>query len=194
MSASQVKKLSVSAVYGKIKLAALMKTDTDGAPVPVHCMDVFGVAAKRETGSKEMAGEQRTWTALKGTFEARNPETGETFASATLYLPDVALLPLLLAMDASANGVVDFAISVFATLNEDSPVKYEYSWKPLLPPSESDPLERVRQRLLALPSASAAPALAAPAGDQSDAKSESGEGINTAKREATKPATKKAAK
>ena len=140
---AQVKKLSVATVYGKIKLSELMDPkNKDGFPV----MKVYGSAVSIKKGMSSF-GE---WEALQGRFKAVNPATGEISEAATLFLPTVALVPIHVALNAPDARGVEFAIVVRVKFSEESQTKYEYSWEPLLPPSEDDPIQRLEKKMLAL--------------------------------------------
>ena len=140
---AQVKKLSVATVYGKIKLSELMDAkNKDGFPV----MRVYGSAVSIKKGMSSF-GE---WEALQGRFKAINPATGEASEAATLFLPTVALLPIQVALNVPDARGVEFAIDVRVKFSEESQTKYEYSWEPLLLPSEDDPILRLEKKMLAL--------------------------------------------
>ena len=152
---AQSKKISVATVYGKIKLSELMVKKT------IPLMEVFGVAVKVVTGISNF-GE---WSALQGKFEARNMETGEIHQAPQVFLPNVALLPIQVAL--AQGSAVSFAIRLSAKyVAEDAGHKaggapYEYTFDSMVPPAADDPLEQMRTRLLAL----AAPKTEAPTGD-----------------------------
>lgn len=150
---TQVKKLSVASVYGKIKLTELMAKKT----LPV--MIAMGTAVSIKTGQSNF-GE---WRGLMGQFRAIHPETGEQFDAPQLFLPEVALIPIEVAL-ANSRGV-EFAIKVVARYTGDDENRkpggapYEYSWEPLIEASEDDALSRIaakiNQKLLPAPAAAA---------------------------------------
>ena len=137
---SQIKKLSVATVYGKIKLADLM------AKKQFPLMKVYGSAVSVKKGLSSF-GE---WQALQGQFKAVNSDTGEISEAATLFLPDVALIPIQVALSAPGANAVEFAIEIQVKFSEESQTKYEYSWAPLLPPSSDDPIARLEAKMQAL--------------------------------------------
>lgn len=140
---AQVKKLSVATVFGKIDLKAVIKADEAGKALPL--MRVIGSAVAVKEGMSSY-GE---WKALQGQFQATNLETGEVFEAATLFLPDVALTPILVSLSQPNARGVEFAIEVSAKYAKDSKggVPYEYTWAPLLPPDQNDPIARLTARL-----------------------------------------------
>jgi hypothetical protein len=156
---AQVKKLSVATVYGAIdleKLIAASKTG-DGS---MKLMQVIGNAIGKKSGQSSYGD----WTALMGQFQATNLETGEVSEAAQLFLPEVALTPLLVAMAAPEARGVEFALVLSARyVKQAKPggVPYEYTWEPLLPPDANDPITRIKARLAALPAPAAASAPAA---------------------------------
>jgi hypothetical protein len=144
---AQVKKLSVATVYGKIDLKKLVAAHDKGDALPV--MRVIGSAI----GSKSGVSSYGDWTCLLGQFQATNSDTGEVSEAAALFLPDVALTPILVALSRPECKGVEFAIDVSAHYVENSKpggVPYEYRFNALLPPDENDPISRLNARLLAL--------------------------------------------
>lgn len=141
----QVKKLSVATVFGKIKLSELVEKKV----MPV--MEVFGAAVAVKSGISNF-GE---WRSLQGTFRATNPVTRQVFQGSTLFLPEVAMIPVEVALAAGARSV-EFAVRVLVRYAaEDEGHKaggsaYEYTFESMVPPSEDDPLERMSKRLIAL--------------------------------------------
>ena len=151
---ANTKKLSVATVYGAIDLKKLI-----GAPdSTLKIMRVIGLAV----GVKQGTSPYGEWTALMGQFEATNSETGESFSAATLFLPDVALIPIQIALSQESTKGVEFAIEISAKYSNNSKPggsAYEYVFDALLPPDQNDPISRMKARLFAL----AAPADPAPA-------------------------------
>lgn len=154
---AQVKKLSVATVFGKIKLSELMAAPNQTLKI----MRVIGMA----TGTKSGTTSYGEYSALQGQFRAIHPTTGETFDAGTLFLPDIALVPIKAALAGGAQGV-EFAIDVSAVyVAEKEGFKaggspYEYTFENLLPMGGDDVLARMQSKLLAL----AAPK--APEGEQ----------------------------
>jgi hypothetical protein len=137
----QVKKLSVATVYGKIDLKALFNSDA-----PIHVMRVYGQAVQTKTGESSY-GE---WTSLLGQFRALNPATGESFDGATLFLPDVALIPVQVAL---SQGATSFAIDLFVKQSANTKPggsPYEYSFSHVLPPTDDDPIKRLEVQMEAM--------------------------------------------
>jgi hypothetical protein len=154
----QVKKLSVATVYGKIKLSELMTKKE------MIVMRVIGSAVAVKKGISSF-GE---WTALQGKFRASNPSTGEVQESATLFLPDVALIPVQVALSAGAQAVefaIDVSVKYVAEEEGHKPggSPYEYSFASLIEPSDDDPIARLEAKLkAALPAPTETPPVQAP--------------------------------
>ena len=152
---TQVKKISVASVYGKIKLSELIEKKS----IPV--LIAMGTAVSIKTGQSNF-GE---WRGLMGQFRGIHPETGEQVDAPQLFLPEVALIPIEVAL-ANSRGV-EFAIKVVARYTGDDENRkpggapYEYSWEPLIEASEDDALARifakVNQALLPAPAVVAEP-------------------------------------
>ena len=137
---AQVKKISVATVYGKIDLKTLIEKSS----MPI--MTVIGLAIGTRVGQSAYGD----WTALVGQFQAANAETGEVMDAAQLFLPDVALLPIQTALARPECKGVEFAIQVsvhYAADAKPGGSPYEYSFEPLLPPDENDPISRMKVRL-----------------------------------------------
>lgn len=152
---SQVKKITVAAVYGRIDIKAVVNSD-----VPIPVMKIGG----QVIGSKLVQSPYGAATALQGQFVAYHPETGEEFLSSTLFLPDVAMVPIMVALSREGVRGVDFAIELQVQPSQSKKaggVPYEYTFIDLKPASESDPLNAVRGLL----QTTQTPKLAAPAND-----------------------------
>ena len=138
---AQIKKLSVATVYGAIDLKKIVNSDD-----PIKVMTCYGMAVSTKTGSSAYGD----WTALVGQFKAINPDTGEVSEAAQLFLPDVALVPIQVALAANGNQAVSFAIDVFAQRSKNTKPggsPYEYSFAHILPPAEDDPVKRLEERM-----------------------------------------------
>jgi len=146
MSQVQVlKKISVATVFGKVDLKALLAAPGE----TIKCMRVLGLAISQKTGLSSY-GE---WSALLGQFQATNLVTGEVFNGSTLFLPEVALTPILVALSAQGTRGVEFAIDVHVKyVNDAKPggSPYEYTFVPLLAPDANDPVSRLAAKVLAL--------------------------------------------
>ena len=142
---SQVKKLSVATVFGKIKLSELMNLPDQRQEV----MRVFGVA----TGTKDVPTQYGISTGLLGTFRAINPVTGETNDSSVLYLPDIALVPIRVKLAMPGTQGVEFAYSIFASyVAEKEGFKaggspYEYTFEHVMQPEGANPLDRIAAKI-----------------------------------------------
>ena len=148
---AQVKKISVATVFGKIDVKAVLN-----AGKPITVMRVAGQAVGTKSGDSNY-GE---WTALVGSFIATNPETGEVVEASQLFLPEVALIPIQVALGQAGARAVDFAIEVIVQPSNNTKPggsPYEYSFVNLMAPAENDPMAKLRSLLLG---AGAGPALA----------------------------------
>lgn len=142
---ANIKKISVATVYGKIKLAELMKAPEQTLPI----MRVLGSAVGTKTGDSQYG----PWTALQGMFEATNLDTGEKVRASQLFLPDVALTPILVQLMQPGVQGVEFAIDVSAKYVEDAKPggsPYEYTFDTVLQADESDPIKRLNDKITAL--------------------------------------------
>jgi hypothetical protein len=143
---AQIKKLSIKTVYGVIDVKKLLAAPGE----KLDCMQVIGNVVSLKAGSSSY-GE---WTACEGMFEATNCETGEVSHASVLFLPDVALIPLRVALAQEGTRGVEFAIKIGVKyVNDAKPggSVYEYTWEPLLPPDANDPITRIKAKLAALP-------------------------------------------
>lgn len=151
--ATQVKKITVAGIHGPIDVKKILNTEE-----PLSVMRVYGNAVSHKNVPTPF-GES---TCLLGQFEAIGTETGLVQQAAQLYLPEVALIPILAAMmaDDGKTRAVVFAIELFvgqAQNKKPGGSVYEYTFKPLMPPDEADPMEQLRRRVNEV-----APALPAP--------------------------------
>lgn len=142
---ANVKKLSVATVFGKIKLSELIEKKT------MQIMRVMGTAVAHREGLSQHG----TYTELRGAFQATNLVTGEVSRAAILFLPDVALIPILTALAAPGANGVEFAIDIGVTyVAEKEGYKvggspYEYSFEHVLEMGNDDPVARVAAKIAA---------------------------------------------
>lgn len=146
MSAKQIKKMSVATVFGKIKVAELLTQGADGKLVSKGEVKLFRVFG-RVVGVKGGISTYGEWEALVGQFRAITNE-GEILDSGTLFLPDIALTAVKVAL--SGNASADFAIDLFVEYNEASEQKYTYTFRHVMPPSNDDPLTMMMTKIEAL--------------------------------------------
>jgi len=132
-----LKKLSVKTVCGKLDFG---KDAKDGAEISL--MHVFGQAQGVKAGTSSF-GE---WEALTGNFEAVNLADGEAYRAATLFLPDLAHDPLVMAMKANPDSPIDFAIEITAKKDSAVAVGYTYGMKTLIEAETADPLKALREK------------------------------------------------
>jgi hypothetical protein len=93
-----------------------------------------------------------------GNFGAVNMETGERFRSGTLILPAI-MENILDSAIKETEGAVQFAIEIGVKHSANGNTGYEYTVRPLLEPSENDPLLMLESKVGTLVKL---PALAAP--------------------------------
>ena len=135
------KKLSTAKIVGKINVRKLPE---DGTIQNLYT--VIGMAVGTKSGTSDFGD----WTGLVGQFEATNLETGERFASANLFLPDVAQGLIEAQLANAENHQVQFAFVIGAMADSNSPVGYSYTAQPILPPDAKDPLADLRASVLQL--------------------------------------------
>ena len=97
---------------------------------------VVGVASGKKSGTSDY-GE---WASLTGNFAAINLDTGEEFRSGVLFLPDVALDPILGQLSMGAHAI-EFGFTISIVEDDESATGYVYTATPLIEPDENDPLE-----------------------------------------------------
>lgn len=166
---AQVKKISVATVFGKVDLEALIKAPNQ----EISVMRVLG----RAVGVKSGMSSYGEWKALQGQFQAVHSSTGEISEAAVLFLPDVAMTPLLVALSAPESRGVEFALELsvkYVKNGKPGGVPYEYTWKPLLPPDASDPIARLNARLIEVGALPAPDADAKPEGGAKPADAKKG--------------------
>lgn len=168
---ANVKKLSVATVYGKPTLGALVAAQAAGKSLPA--MRAIGFAVGFKTGESSFGA----FTALQGDFacwplDGAGKPTGEQQQSSTLYLPEIALTPILVALTNGAQSV-KFAIDIaFMVVPEEKRKPggsiYEYTFTNVLPPDTSSPMAS----LLADVALAEALSLAAPGTTQAEPEKE----------------------
>lgn len=127
-------KLSMKSVLGKIKIP------DDGE---VILAQIMGVA----TGIKTGESDKGPWTALLGSFQGINMETGSIYRSGVCFLPNIVmnlLLPKLLEKDSKA---IEFAFNIGIKSDDKSATKYVYIAEPIFDTAENDPLEMLTKKL-----------------------------------------------
>ena len=139
---AQVKKLSVAKVFGKIDIAALM-TVVNGVATPsespMHVMRIGGLA----TGTKEGVSDYGNWKALQGDFVAYSAKDGAEQRAPYAFLPDVALVPIEVALAQANTSGVRFLIDVFVKYDAESSTKYVYTFEPVVKPQGEDPVAQL---------------------------------------------------
>lgn len=149
---AQVKKISVGAVYGKIKKADLFIADpaNPGKVMPrpdaIHVMRVGGMAVKHEDTYNEVYDSHTT--KFSGDFKAISAATGEEMRASVLYLPKIAETALSVQMEAAGDGKgVGFLIDVFVRPDQpgekETATGYQFTFEHVLPPQGDDPVQRL---------------------------------------------------
>ncbi len=127
-----IKKLSTSKIMGK-------KPRLNEGEKSRVLYQVVGIASGRKTGEHSEFG---PWCALTGNFAAVNLASGEEFRSGVLFLPDVALDPIIGHMDTGATSI-EFGYTISIMEDEKSATGYVYTATPIMEPDENDPLEKL---------------------------------------------------
>ncbi len=128
---AMIKKLSTKNIIGK-------KVRLNEGEEKRDLYQVAGVASGFKSGESDFG----MWEALTGNFAAQNMETGEQFRSGVLYLPAVALDPVIGQLNAGAQAV-EFAFIIGVVADDSTAVGYTYVATPLVEPDENDPLEQL---------------------------------------------------
>jgi hypothetical protein len=132
-----IKKISTKTVFGDVVLADLPEKESK------ELIRVVGIATGTQVGMSTY-GE---WTALKGSFQAINLDTGEEYRSNKCFVPDTITDGVAVALAQDNTKSVEFGVLVSVRRNPNVAKGYEYEVEPLLKMSESDPLESLVKRL-----------------------------------------------
>lgn len=108
-------------------------------------MRVYGTATGVQTGYSDQIN--REWSALTGSFEAINLETGEVFASPKAFIPDPVGSMLMAAVAQNTGVGIDFAVEVSIKPTETS-IGYEYVVKSLIEPKSDAKLVAMREQFI----------------------------------------------
>lgn len=125
--------------------------EIDGKQVPrakgeQHLLRIIGVANDLKKGM----GEHGPWVAFVGNFEATNVVTGEVFRSSKCFLPESFTGMLAASVADNKDGNVQFAVDV-GVKPATTMIGYEFTVKPLLEVSDSDPLTLLKNSLSGIP-------------------------------------------
>lgn len=129
-----VNKITVKIVCGVIAEAMQGKKTLD-------LMQIVGIA----NGTGITNGTYGESVFLKGQFKATNLLTKDVFASGKCYLPDAAT-NLVAGQLNGDNTQVQFAFIIGAKAANNK-VGYEYFVKPLIEPSENDPIALIENQI-----------------------------------------------
>ena len=143
-----LKKISVKTVCGSISKALIAQLKDNGGK-SVAVMRVLGVATGSKTGQTAFGA----WTALTGSFEGTNLETGEIYKAQNLLMPmgfcENGALALQSPDVTSINVACDVFVRYFKFGEED---KYEYTLEVHQTDAvEMDPLASLRASVPAAP-------------------------------------------
>lgn len=141
-----IKKISAKTVCGKIKQEVLGKDGDDQDVIGFRersLMRVIGVATGVRTGTTNF-GE---FVAFRGQFQATDLSTGKEFRSSQCFLPDDVTGMIHAQLASGDTKAVEFAFDIGIRPRDDLPIGYEYTSKPLLKPSENDPLTNLLAKL-----------------------------------------------
>lgn len=106
-------------------------------------IQVMGVA----TGIKTGESDKGPWTALLGSFQAINMQSGNVYRSGVCFLPNIVLnliLPKLLEKESKS---IEFAFNIGVAPDEESAVGYVFIAEPIFDAAENDPLEMLTKKL-----------------------------------------------
>lgn len=152
----QVKKISVATVAGSPDIESLVKFhEANGADATKPLVRIIGQAIGTKTGESTYGA----WTGLLGRFMATNLETGEEVEASQCFLPEIALTPIVLALSNVDKGrSVTFAIDISCRMipkekRKPGGVPYEYLFADVVPPSDDDPLMKLKAQIAASPAA-----------------------------------------
>jgi hypothetical protein len=140
---SQIKKISVAKVYGKIDKKDLLSV-VDGKIIankePLFVMRVGGLAV----GTKDGMSDNGPWTSLLGDFVAYGAKDGEEHRAPICFLPDVALTPIKVALAQAGTSGVKFLIDLMVNYAEATGgrehIGYEYTFRSVVNASGEDPV------------------------------------------------------
>jgi hypothetical protein len=128
-----VKKITIAAVFGKVKIADIPK---DGE---LPLVRIAGYADSTDSGESNFG----PWECLSGNFAATNLATGEMFAGAKAFVPGAMGEQLCIAMrnalENDAEAKIRFSVDVSAKISPRDENKYEYIVRPVLEQETANP-------------------------------------------------------
>jgi len=133
------------ALVGKISVKSMLggKPKAPETDKPEYLVQMVGIATSIKTGTSNFGD----WTALLGSFQATNMETGETVRSGMLFMPDVALNLIIPSLNNKDNKGVEFGFNIGVKKDAASSVGYIYVAEPIFDAAENDPLEMITKKL-----------------------------------------------
>lgn len=143
MTTSLVKKITARDVMGNMK--EFMREHGSGKKDgdQIELFNIIGQVIGHQVGESTFG----PWVKLKGRFRATNTTTGDVFNSSVAMLPDEITDPVLAALTLDGAASVDMAFDIGVKIDDSTAVGYVYVVKPLMKPSEDDPLERLQKQL-----------------------------------------------
>jgi hypothetical protein len=141
-----LKKITVKAVHGEIKLTRIMQhQEATGQPLPL--MTIVGIADRLITRRSAFATEVDEGVSIgfQGNFRAENTE-GETFRASVAFLPAIATETLKAALEGEDVENVEFGFAIAAGVSARDSNKYEFVVKSLIDVAIADPLAELATR------------------------------------------------
>lgn len=135
---SALRKIMIASVFGKITLKAL----ADAKDGIIQVAVIWGVIACVKPGESQHG----TYVRFIGQFRAMNLETGQCFKSPVCLLPRFIEEELAGGVTDS-SGNVEFAVRIFAKLDEDAATKYVYMSEPIIEAKESEQLKALEAKM-----------------------------------------------
>ena len=147
MAQQLIKKITARDVMGDMKkfMREQGAGKSDGDEIPLFT--IIGQVIGHQTGNSSYGD----WIKLKGRFRATNKVTNEVYNSSVAMLPDECVDPILAALTLDDVASVDMAFDISSKIDDSTAVGYVYVVKPLMEPSEDDPLERLASQVSGSP-------------------------------------------
>lgn len=113
----------------------------EGTDKPKRLCLIYGVASGFKSGEDNKG---QLWSAITGSFEGVNIETGDVYRSGKLFLPNGIQEVVEAALKGTGdNGSIKFGLEL-RSVKASNPIGYSYQAVPLVKPSADDPLAEMR--------------------------------------------------
>lgn len=156
-----IRKISPKTVCGRVAIPlkpdGTPYVDEDGVPTKFPQTQLY-IAIGRAHGTRTGTGDNGSYCAFLGSFEATRTKDGKKFQAGQCFVPkaveDLLAASLYAAQETDPKATVEFAIEVgikYPTTGRASATGYEFYVNNLVKPSGADPLEALRLRVAALP-------------------------------------------